>query len=465
MDQQIVRFIDLLRQNEVRVGMSEALDAFRAAELVGLNDREAFRAALKTTLIKGDRDGKTFDSVFDLYFRGMGEKIRAALENPDDKRRAEESQLWDEMAQALDDQEMSPLMEALLRNDTARLEQMLQQAAQKTGADQIASPFQEGYYSYRMSEELDWYNLRFQMQQNVARLRGKGYRQLAEKLERVGDQRMRMFQEVIKEYVRREFEKTHHDFRKRFQEKSILDKSFFSVNPDELRRMEDVVRTLAEKLKARVTMRRKRTKRRGTLNVQATIRKNIGLGGVPFHIEFRRKKKERPELVVLCDVSDSVRQASAFMLRFVYSVQELFSRVRSFIFVSDIGEVTELFKEQKDPGKALEQAFNGAVINVWQNSNFGKAFADFHRDQLHTINKRTTVIILGDGRNNYNPPNDWVLRDIQQKAKKLIWLNPEGKRSWGVGDSEMPRYLRWCDMAEEVRTLNQLRRVIDSIVL
>jgi uncharacterized protein len=212
-------------------------------------------------------------------------------------------------------------------------------------------------------------------------------------------------------------------------------------------------------------MRRKRARRHGKLNVQSTIRRNIALGGVPFHIEFKRKKKDKPELIVLCDVSDSVRQASSFMLRFVYSVQELFARVRSFVFVSDIGEITSLFKEAKEPGEALQRAFNGEVINVWQNSNFGHAFVDFHREHLHTINKRTTVIILGDGRNNYNPPEDWVLRDIALKAKKLVWLNPEGRRSWGVGDSEMPRYLRWCDSAEEVRTLNQLKKVIDNLAV
>lgn len=468
MQQKIVEFVELLRKNQIRVAMSEGLDAFRALDVTGIDDKDSFKAALKATLIKNTHDGESFNALFDLYFSGMADTIKKAIS--DSQRRAGEeagSEFSDELMQAIDELGLDPseLVKALLKNDSGKLEQMMREAAETAGTANIGSPFQEGFYTYKMIEELDWYQAKYDMQQMAAKLRGQGKRELADRLDKVADERMRTFQELVKEYVKREFEKANHDFRRRFKQQNLMDKNFFTVDAEELRRMEEVVRQLAEKLKSRVAMRRKRNKRRGTLNLQATLRKNIAFGGVPFQIEYRRKKKEKPQLVVLCDVSDSVRQASAFMLRFVYSVQELFSRVRSFVFVSDIGEVTQLFKDVKDPGEALDRAFNGEVINVWQNSNFGRAFVGFHKDYLDIINKRTTVIILGDGRNNYNAPQEWVLRDIQQKAKKLIWLNPEGRRSWGVGDSEMPKYTRYCDVAEEVRTLNQLRRVIDGLVV
>ncbi len=468
MERKVLEFVELLRRNQIRVSMTEALDSFRALEIAGVKDKQAFRAALRATLIKNQQDEETFDSLFELYFSGMADAIRRTIaESQERAGESPESNLMDDLFDAMDELDIDPgeLAAALLRNDSGKLEQMLRQAAEEAGTSNIASPFQEGFYTYKMVEELDWYQTKFEMQQISAKLRGAGQRQLAERVERVAEERMRAFQEMIREYVRREFEKGNHDFRRQFRKKSIMEKNFFTVDAEELKRMEEVVRQLAEKLKSRVAMRRKRNKRRGQLNLQATLRKNIAFGGVPFNIEFKRKKKEKPQLVVLCDVSDSVRQASAFMLRFVYSVQELFSRVRSFVFVSDIGEVTQLFKDVKDPGQALDRAFNGEVINVWQNSNFGHAFVQFHKEFLDSINNRTTVIILGDGRNNYNHPHDWVLRDIQQKAKKLIWLNPEGRRSWGVGDSEMVRYARHCDLAEEVRTLNQLRRVIDGLVV
>ena len=133
---------------------------------------------------------------------------------------------------------------------------------------------------------------------------------------------------------------------------------------------------------------------------------------MPFRIVFDRKRKDKPQVMVLCDVSDSVRNVSRFMLQFVYSLQDLYSKVRSFIFVADIGEVTQLFAEN-DANQAIEQALHGNLINVYAHSDFGRAFRGFHRDHLAAVNKRTTVIVLGDARNNYNLPHEWVLKDIQ----------------------------------------------------
>jgi uncharacterized protein len=158
-----------------------------------------------------------------------------------------------------------------------------------------------------------------------------------------------------------------------------------------------------------------------------------------------------------------VRNVSRFMLQFVYSLQDLYSRVRSFIFVAEIGEVTRLF-EENDIHAAIDMALRGNLINVYAHSDFGRAFRTFHRDSLSAINKRTTVLVLGDARNNYNLPHEWVLREIRQRAKQVIWLNPESRLTWGFGDSEMDRYMPHCDLVEECRNLNQLYRVIDRLV-
>ena len=151
------------------------------------------------------------------------------------------------------------------------------------------------------------------------------------------------------------------------------------------------------------------------------------------------------------------------MLQFVYSLQDLYSRVRSFIFVSEIGEITHLFEEQ-EISEAIEEALAGSIINVFAHSDFGRAFRSFHRDYIAAINAKTTVIVLGDARNNYNLPHEWVLKEIQGRAKQVIWLNPENRMTWGFGDSEMDRYLPFCDIVEECRNLNQLYKVIDRMV-
>jgi uncharacterized protein with von Willebrand factor type A (vWA) domain len=168
-------------------------------------------------------------------------------------------------------------------------------------------------------------------------------------------------------------------------------------------------------------------------------------------------------VVVLCDISDSVLNASRFMLQFVYSIQDLYSKVRSFVFVSDIGEVTRLFDENNIQ-HALETALRGDVIDVYSHSNFGRAFELFHRQHLAVVTPKTTFMIIGDGRNNYNRANDWVLKEIRRKAKQLIWLNPESRATWGYGDSEMDRYAAHCDVVEECRSIGQLYKIIDRIV-
>jgi uncharacterized protein with von Willebrand factor type A (vWA) domain len=150
------------------------------------------------------------------------------------------------------------------------------------------------------------------------------------------------------------------------------------------------------------------------------------------------------------------------MLQFVYSIQDLYSKVRSFVFVSDIGEVTQIFEEHNIQ-KAVEMALTGNVIDVYSHSNFGRAFELFYKDYFSVVTNKTTVLIIGDGRNNYNRPSEWVLREIQQKAKQLIWLNPESRMTWGVGDSEMPRYARYCKITEECRNIGQLYNLIDAI--
>ncbi len=226
--------------------------------------------------------------------------------------------------------------------------------------------------------------------------------------------------------------------------------------------MNDAVTRLAQRLKNRLSVRRKKAAR-GRFNVKETLRKNLQYGGVPFQIQIDRRKKTKPQVMILCDISDSVLNASRFMLQFVYSVQVLYAKVRSFVFVSDLAEVTKLF-EENEIHHAVETALKGDVIDVFSHSNFGRAFEKFYKNYFSAVTGKTTLLIIGDGRNNYNRSNEWVLKEIQQKAKQLIWLNPENRMTWGVGDSEMPRYAPCCDVAEECRNLNQLYKIVDLIV-
>ncbi|MFL5396622.1 MAG: VWA domain-containing protein, partial [Myxococcales bacterium] len=198
-------------------------------------------------------------------------------------------------------------------------------------------------------------------------------------------------------------------------------------------------------------------------SVRRTLRKNLATGGFPAKLVFRSRRAERPEVLVLCDVSDSVRNVSRLMLQFVYTLQALYARVRSFVFVSDVGEVTHLFKKM-DVSSAVDLATAGRVINTSANSNYGHALKMFESTWMGSVTRRTTVIVIGDGRTNYNPPNASVLAELKRKARRVLWLCPEEEASWGFGDSEMPLYARYCTRVVVVRSLDDLARAAAEVL-
>ena len=468
MDAKIVDFTALLRANGLRVSMAEHLDAFHAITELGVGERQAFKDALRATMVKRAVDVPVYDELFDLYFSGLGEAVRQGATALMDAMQLSEQQfqqLMDRLADILQqlDVDLSELARALLENDTGRLEKLLREAAEQAEASNIERSYQEGRYSHSTAQSLGLGGLSEELERIKEQLgRAELPPELAEQLRDFIDQRLRDLREMIRRTVRLELEKRDQMQRERNRLANLAEKSFYYLSEDELRRMREAVTKLAQRLKNVVSIRRKRGKR-GKFDVSDTLRKSLQYGGVPFRIQFDRRIRDKPQVLVLCDVSDSVRNVPRFMLQFVYSLQDLYSRVRSFIFVSDIGETTQLF-EENDTQQAIELALTGTIVNVFAHSDFGRAFRTFHRDYLGAVNNRTTVIILGDARNNYNLAHEWVLRDIRVRAKQVIWLNPESRLTWGFGDSEMDRYLPFCDLVEECRNLNQLYRVIDHLV-
>lgn len=448
--------------------MAEHLDAFAAIRHLGIGDRERLRDTLRATMVKRSVDLTTFEELFDLFFSQLGNLVQestGALMQNLDVGEAELQNLLDQLQDLLGEmsQELSELAQALLQNDSGRLEQLLREGLEQSDAQSIERTYQEGRYAQGMAEAMGVEGLKGELDQLRETLDEMDLPpELRDLLEQLLEQRMRDLREMIRRAVRMELEKRDHTQRERDRMATLAEKSFYYLSEDEMRRMKEAVARLAQRLKNVVAVRRKRAKR-GKFDVKATLRKNLQYGGVPFRIHFDRRVRERPQVVVLCDVSDSVRNVSRFMLQFVYSLQDLYSRVRSFIFVSDIGEITQLFEDNQTQD-AISQALSGDVINVYAHSDFGLAFRQFHCDHLTAVNNRTTVIILGDARNNYNLAHEWVLRDVQQRAKQVIWLNPESRLTWGFGDSEMDRYLPFCDIVEECRNLNQLYRVVDRLI-
>jgi uncharacterized protein with von Willebrand factor type A (vWA) domain len=467
MEERIIEFAGVLRRNGIRVSLSENMDAFRALELLGIGDPLLFRNALRTTLVKRAGDLKPFDELFDFYFLGIGQALDAL-----DRRIMEELGLTPEQFQEMLDQiqrllkemegDLSELSKALLGNNRGELERLLREAMRQEIENGTPDSFRFTPYT-RMAARLQLDRTQSEIERFKAMLQMLG--ETGEDLQKVMrylDERMRDLNRLLREIIQQEQRKKGFEPRDSSQRSSLMDKSFAFYTEDDIRRMNDAVARLAQRLKNRLSVRRKKATR-GRFDVKKTLRKNLQYGGVPFNIQLDRRKKTKPQVMVLCDISDSVLNASRFMLQFVYSIQDLYTKVRSFVFVAEIGEVTQLF-EENDIQTAVEAALKGEVIDVFSHSNFGRAFEQFYKNFFAAVNGKTTVLVIGDGRNNYNHPHDWVLREIQQKAKQLIWLNPESRMTWGIGDSEMPRYVPYCDVAEECRSINQLYKIVDLIV-
>jgi uncharacterized protein with von Willebrand factor type A (vWA) domain len=467
MQERLVEFANVLRRNGVRVSLSENVDAFRAVDLLGIEDPAVFRSALRSTLVKREVDLSPFEELFDFFFFGIGDVLAKA-----DQRLMAQLGLTPEQFQQLLERvqellkqmegELSELARALLSGDNPELERLLREAVVNEAGQGSPESFRFIPFT-RMAARLQTDRLQEEIDRFKARLHLLGSdSDEVQNTVRYLDQRLKDLYQMIREIIRQEQRKEGMDPSDRNRLSLLSEKSFSYYTEDDIRRMNEAVIRLAQRFKNRLSVRRKNASR-GRFDIKQTLRKNLQFGGVPFHIELDRRKKTKPQVIILCDISDSVLNASRFMLQFVYSVQDLYSRVRSFVFVSDIGEVTQLF-EENEIHHAIEKALKGEIIDVYSHSNFGRAFESFYRQHFSAVTGKTTVVIIGDGRNNYNRPSDWVLREIQQKAKQLIWLNPENRGTWGVGDSEMPRYLRYCDVAEECRNISQLYKVIELIV-
>ncbi len=473
MQKKILEFTNLLRKSGVRVSVAEAIDAFEALDELSLDDRDIFRDALRSAMVKRAEDITTYDQLFDLFWSGFYDNLRDAFENMAGDLAGQGIDL-DQLMRMLQEQlenlepgslDLSELARALLTADLSQLEKLVREAGEQAGVSRIENLLQIGFFSRRMMERMNAEGAAQELRDLADRLRGQGLSDdQAEAIRGLADRLLEALRRSVRSFTERELQKQNYDYMEKFRRETLVEKSFYHLTEEEIRQMREVVNRLAQRIKNVLSIRRRRLKK-GKLDLHTTLRRNMARGGVPFEVTFKQRKKDRPKLVILCDVSSSVANVSRFMLQFVYSLQEAFTKIRSFVFVSELGEVTQVFHDN-DISEAIEKALDGGdVINVYTRSNFGHAFHTFWQNHLSAIDKRTTVLVLGDARNNYNDPRAWCLREVKNKAKNVVWLNPESPGAWGFGDSVMDKYLPSCDVAEECRNLRQLSKVVDRLVL
>jgi uncharacterized protein with von Willebrand factor type A (vWA) domain len=505
MDAVINDFVQVLRRHQLRVSPAESLDALHALKQVGLGEREVVRDTLRATLIKNQDDTATFDTLFDLYFslRPPAEKpaVRLKLsehdhdhgppptklelgEDAQGEAPKEEGHSHDEgepvdMRRFFDEERIRPSenihgdaekmrlsmfsQELILNRKQGAMESALQRLTYHIKVRRARNMFNPGgLVPSAGGEEIPLDVSAVDLQELVDHLHEMEVDEaLIQQLEAQSENILRGLPELIKQMQEREKKlkqspKDDSEIRRRSLSKML---DFSAI---EQREMEAAIRRIARRIHGAKT-RRLRQDRIGRISVPHTLRHNIRYEGVPFDPVLRRRREGRPRVTLLCDVSLSTRNLARFWLHLIYQMQSLFSKVRSFVFVAEMAEVTQLLEEHT-MHRAVDEIFSGRVLDADVNSDFGKAAEQFKNEHLSTINHRTTVVILGDGRNNGKPPNVEALEEIAQHAKQTIWITPEPKWGWALGSCDMPLYEPICNRVDVVRTVDQLASVAEELV-
>jgi uncharacterized protein with von Willebrand factor type A (vWA) domain len=452
----ILDFIDGLKFRGVRVSVSETMDALRGVTEIGVADKDAFKSVLKATLIKDRKDVDAFDELFEVFF------------NPSSFFATEKSELEKKVAALLEDAKdlFSEEFMGLMQGDPKMMMGLVGNIAQATNLKDIRLPMQSGYFFTKMSGMLSGMGLDRELSDFVDLLRERGYLENGmgeQNVRGLFDARITDIKDLIRSEIKKEQEKHRNPKKDQAVPDTVGERNFSELSEQEIEDMRDTVKALVRKIKDTLAIRERRVKR-GRFDIKRTIRKSLQYGGVPIRVIFKKKKKTKGQLVTVCDVSRSVWNASRFMLNLLYSLQDQFDRVRSFVFVSDLGEVTKIF-DRYENNEALRRLISEAGINFFSYTDYGDVLLRFYNDYLDSVNRRTTVIIIGDARNNYMAHNAWVLEKVKKRARKVYWLNPEPERWWGSGDSDMDKFMPFVSEARECRNLKQLARFIEDLVV
>jgi uncharacterized protein len=446
------RFFRAARGAGVHVSPAEGIDAMRAVAKVGFDERTILRDTLLLTLAKTEDEKKSLGVCFDLFF-SQPEPSR-----PDDAKNenetADENQAPErqgaQSASGGQPQNLGRLAQMLLSQDTSELAAAIANAASAAGLSDIRYFTQRGLFSSRILEQMGIQRLNDDLDDLTATNPA-----LAERLTVATD----ALRETVRQQVSQALSLYGREEAENLRNEILRNAPLARIEPRQIEQMRALIRQMARRLRERFSKPRKR-QRRGHLDVRRTLRRNAAWGSVPFLTAWKRKHRDRPKIVAICDVSGSVARVSDFFLLLIHSLHEVVSDVRSFAFSGHLVEVSDILES-----KSAEEAMRDIMSTVgFGSSDYGSSFADFERQWMESVTPQTTVIVLGDARSNNLDPGADILRRISERSKRLVWLNPEGRMTWGWGDSEMPRYATFCNVVRQCATAQQLERAVSDIV-
>ena len=477
-------FVTELRRSGLPVSLTEHLDAAEAVKHIPLEDREALKYALAATLVKSSAHWRAFETAFEVFFAVRTGRADAGTEGDEGAEESGESE-GDQQAQSgmqgqgrswkgggsgegMTPEELAELLfKSLISADAGLMNVVARNAVDRYAGMEPGRPVGGTYYLYRTLRNLDLDAvLERLMGQAQAGAAGGSLTELEERL--AADEfkaRIEKFRRAVETEIRRRLvedrgaEALARSVRKPLPE----DIDVMHATREELAMLHRVLQPLSRKLAVRLA-RKRRHGRKGPLDFRATMRRSLSTGGVPIEPRFRHPRPAKPEIFVVADISGSVASFARFTLHLVYAISSQFSKVRSFVFVDGIDEVTRFFEGVVDPAEAVARINTEAdVIWVDGHSDYGHALTEFHRRWGDQVTSRSSIMVLGDARNNYHASGSWVLEDLQAKARHVYWLNPEPRDYWGSGDSIVGEYAAHCDDVVECRTLRQLEHFVGNL--
>lgn len=444
MEKQISNFIRALRSADVRVSTGEALDAARTVAMIGYDDRALMKDSLACVLAKSESEKQVHDRLFELYFSSApaGSAAQSAGAGSDSEPGEDPKDAAERLSQLTQQGNEQALAAAIER------------AAEQAGLNDIRFSTQVAYFAQSMVRAMGGEQLQARL---LEALQGRTPDADAE-AQRLIDVR-RALTMTARERAERAFQTFGAAETEKFRDEVAATKRLSAIEASDMARMKQLVAKVAKRLAVKHSRRRKRTQR-GLLDVRRTMRANAGVDGIPFNVIWRQKKKDRPKIVVICDVSGSVALYVRFLLLLLFSMKEAIPDLHAFAFSYRLKCVDDILETME---------FDAAIRKILReiglgSTSYGQAFSDFKMEHENRIDRRTTIIILGDGRSNYGDPRLDLFRDFAGRAKRVIWLNPEGRALWGTGDSVIPRYEPFCAQMSHVATLKDLEKAIDEVL-
>ena len=430
-------FIDVLRDARVAISTDEVLQLFNALHHVPVSQRPVFKQTLQTSLIKDYTDIPIFDQCFERFFKNLPTEEddlllrNRALQNLGDEDMENLEQNIDDFLSTIDEADF-------IRDNPADILPMLLDELEQGegGGGGLGMLFSMARGSLTQGQG---------MGDNPAPGEEEG-----------------AAAEFLIQLIRERMERRRigQDIQER--EDFLFNRNIYQLTPEEIREMRELIRRFGQKLKSRISLRKKRVKH-GGIDIKRTLRKALQYDGIPFKISYKDRKIDRPQLVILCDVSGSVSQYTRFMLLLTHTLQSLFGKVRAFAFISCLVEITDLFMEM-DPERAINSIFSDTDFTYGWGSNYGQSFDQFIDNHSDALNRKTTVLILGDARNNNQDPGLESLLKIKEKSRHIFWLNPDRKHLWGWSDSLATFYEHYCTEMREVNSFRNLSDFIDQLL-